>query len=394
MNEALKQALEQHKKDVVEVIAAQLNEIVPNAVSQQVKDVVAKMSMDRAVFGKDITGLSTEEKTAFVEFAKAVAFGRTKANEALIVEDQSRGGYLVPVGVHRGILRIAEAFGVVMNQAQKFDLKGVSELDIPAYTGAVLQGEYLGVDVAGSATALAFEQAKLLKKTWQLAFAINNTLFRDAVESLADFLMTLVAEALANQVDKQGLSGTGAPYVGVLNDADVAVITMGAGNTDFEDFDLEDASDMIASVPKGARKNGVFIFSSTVWARIRVKKDGAGNYLLPQAGAPGPAVLKMFPELGGFQVEGELMGRPVFTDDNLPALSATAISTKFGIFGSLRDGLAFGDAGPLTMEEHRSGSFGGKEVALANQRGMVAKHDHAVAVSNPEAFVIIKTAAA
>lgn len=383
----MQKAIEAHS----EVVKTQLNEVLPGVVSAQVQKAVSQLAAERAATGTDRTGLTLEQKKEFVELVKNIATGKAKANEALIPEDSARGGYLIPTETYRGILRIAESFGLVMNQATKFPMSS-TELEIPAYTGSVLEGEYLGVDAAGSVTALGFEQARLIKKTWQVAFVLSNVLVANAVETLADFLMALVGEALANQVDKQALNGTGAPFVGIMQTADVATVTMGSGDVDFNDFDLEDASDMIAAVPESLLPQCVFVFHPTVWAKIRVQKDGA-VYVLPQAGAASEGILRMNPTGGTLKVAGEMLGFPVFTSTHLPAFSATAVSTKFGIFGSLRAAIALGLGDGLVMEDFRSGNFGGKEVALSNQRGVVARDDHAVTIAQPGAVVTVTTAA-
>ena len=96
--------------------------------------------------------------------------------------------------------------------------------------------------------------------------------------------------------------------------------------------------------------------------------------------------------IGGARPVGEILGYPVFNVRHLPANSATAVSTKFGVFGNLK-ALAYGDKGDLRVAQHTSGSFGGKEIALADQTGLVYKHRHALVVTLPAAFVAIKTAA-
>jgi hypothetical protein len=55
--------------------------------------------------------------------------------------------------------------------------------------------------------------------------------------------------------------------------------------------------------------------------------------------------------------------------------------------------LAYGDKGEMRVAQHQSGSFGGKEIALADQTGVVYKHRHALSVTLPAAFVVVKTAA-
>jgi HK97 family phage major capsid protein len=393
--EAFQKSVEQAIDGIVE---SKLKTIVGETAAFEARKVVETLRVERLMFGKDRTGLSEDSKKDFVAQVKAIARGekeaamRVKANEALIEEQDSRGGYLVPKEVASAIVRIAASVGFVMSHAAKWDVK-TDELQIPAYTGSVLTGEYLGVDAAGTVTALSFDQARLIVKKWQLAFVVANDLLADAPVQLADWLLALGGESLANMIDKQGLAGTGAPFVGILNDANVNVHTMTTGKDTFAEFDLDEASDIIASLEESVLDGAVFVFEKTVWAKIRIKKDTAGNYVLPQAGAPSAALLANYVGvIGGAKPVGEIMGYPVFTNRHLPANSATAVSTKFGIFGNF-SAQAYGDKGDLRVAQFGSGSFGGKEIALADQTALVYKHRHGIVTTLPKAFTAIKTAA-
>jgi len=392
MNEKIIEQLEQKMAAVFDsVMEEKLKTVVGDLVASETRKIVEELRLERALTGKDRTGLTEEQKMSFVEIAKAAAGIKTKANEALIEEQDNRGGYLVPKEVAAAIVRIAASVGVTMSQAQKWALN-TDELDIPAYTGAFLEGEYLGVDAAGAVTGLTFGQAKLIAKKWQLAFVTGNDLIQDASVNLADWLLALGGEALANMIDKQAFIGTSNPFVGILENADVNVFTLPTGEDTFAEFTLDDASDMIAQVEESVLDSAAFYFERTVWAKIRMKKDTAGNYVLPQAGAPSVALLANNPTGGGVKPAGEILGFPVYTIRHLPTNAQTAVSKKFCVFGNLK-AMAFGDKGELRVAQYQSGSFGGKEIALADQTGLVYKHRHALVITLPKAFVVGKTAA-
>lgn len=385
--------LESKFKTVVDVaMEDKLKTIVGPMVAQETKAIVEKMRVERALFGYDRSGLDEEQKKKFVECVKALVLGRTKANEALIPEQDSRGGYLMPKEVASAIVRIAASVGLVMSQAAKWDMKS-DELDIPNYTGSFLEGEYLGVDAEGVVTGLSFGSAKLITKTWQLVFAVNKVLLAEASVNLADWLLALAAEALANMVDKQAFVGTGNPFVGLLYNDDVAVKTLATGKDTFQEFNVvEDSSAMIGDIEESILDGAAFYMNRTVWANHRVQKDTAGKYLLDHAGAPSEAILKFNPTGGGVKPAGEILGFPLFTVRHLPTLSATAVSTKFLVFGNFK-AMAYGDKGEMEIEEHKSGNFGGKEIARSYQRALVINHRHALVTALPAAFEVAKTAA-
>jgi HK97 family phage major capsid protein len=86
-----------------------------------------------------------------------------------------------------------------------------------------------------------------------------------------------------------------------------------------------------------------------------------------------------------------MAGYPVYTNRWLPATSVgSQNATAFMIFGNMK-ACAFGDKGDMRVAQFTSGSFGGKEVALANQTGIVYRHRHAFVVVLPKAFTVIST---
>lgn len=375
------------------IMEDKLKSVVGPLVAAETRQLVEQMRVERALFGHDRSGLSDEKKIALAKVAKAIAMGEridTKANEALISEQDSRGGFLISTEVAASIQRIAASVGLVMSQAMKWPMT-TDELQIPAYTGAFLEGEYLGVDAAGSDTGLTFEQRNLITKKWQLSFVVANDLLADASVNLGDWLLALAAESLANMIDKQAFNGSSAPFIGLLQDADVNVVTSTTGSTFASWKVIDDCSELIAAVEESVLPGAAFYVSRTVWAKWRVQK-GTSEYILPYAGAVTNNVLAQFPGGGGIRPAGEILGYPVFTSRHFPANSATAVSTKFCAFGNLKT-MAFGSKGSLSLEEFRSGSFGGKEIAKSDQRGLVFKNRHGVVNTLPAAWAVGKTAA-
>lgn len=391
MDEKTIKALNEQMASVVDaVLEKRLGEAISPIVAAETKKIVQQMRIERAMFGVDRSGLVDEQKIEFAKQVKEISNGlyRSKAGEELIEEQDNRGGFLVSVEVAAAVLRIAASVGLVLNQAQKWSLK-TDELDIPAYTGSFLEGGYLGVNVAGDITAITFDQARLIAKKWQLAFAVGNDLLADASVNLADWLLALGAEALANRTDKEGFNGTSAPFLGVLNDANVPVYTMPTGKDTFAEFDFVEASDAIGQLEESVLEGAAFYMHRTVWAKVRALKDTAGNFIF---GYTNTDFQSFMPAGGGIKPAGFILGFPVYTTRHLPANADTAVSTKFAIFGNMK-GMAYGDKGELRVAQATSGSFGGKEIALADQTGLIYKHRHALVTTLPKAFLNIKTAA-
>lgn len=393
----LKSLTQDLEKTIDGVMEAKMRDIVGPEAAATARKVVEDMRVERAVFGEDRTGLKEAQKKDFVSAVHAIVnrdFSNIdiKANEALIEEQDNRGGYLVAREVANAIMRIAASVGLVMSQAMKWPMT-TDQLGVPRYTGSFLEGEYLGVDAAGSVTAMTFGSAELVIKKWQLAFVVGNDLLADATVELADWLLALGGEALANKIDQQAFEGAGDPFVGLLNSSDVTITTLASSNDAFTDYNvIDDSSDLIAGVEESVLDGAAFYMHRTVWANLRVQKDDNNGYILPMAGAASNNVLKNNPTGGGVRPAGEILGFPVFTTRHLPSLSDSAASTKFLVFGNMK-AMAYGDKGELRVAQHDSGSFGGKEIALSDQKGMVYKHRHALTIALGAAFNVAKTAA-
>jgi|GEM_PF-844884 len=412
-------------KDVKAVIATAFDEVmkeklvpfIGQEVAASVQKTVATLRLQRETLGADLTGLSEKMKKDFVQVAHHVAQKSftidTKANEALIEEQDNRGGYLVSREIADAIMRIAASVGTIMSQAAKWQMTS-DELAVPNYTGSFLKGAYLGVDAPGVVTGVTFGQAQLIVKKWQLAFVVGNDLLADASVNVADWLLALGGEALANEIDYQGFIGganTGDPFLGILNYPSTTTVdetgtkvtsyVLPSTMTTFAKFALmDDSSAMIGDLEESLLDGAGFYMNRTVWAKLRVQKDGAGNYILPFAGLARPeAAVENHPGGGPIKPAGEILGYPVYTNRWLPAVGASSVngftdgaSCPFVVFGNMRS-FAFGDKGEMRVGQFESGSFGGKEIALADQRGLVYKHRHALSLTLPRAMVVGKTAA-
>jgi HK97 family phage major capsid protein len=399
-----------------EVMKEKLVPMIGAEVAASVQETVAKLKLQRQTFGKDMTGLSDKAKKDFAVVAQAVLRGKfnvdTKANEALIEEQDNRGGYLVSREIADAILRIAASVGTIMNQATHWDMTS-DELAVPNFTGAFLTGAFLGVDAPGTVTGLTFGQTQLIVKKWQLAFVVGNDLLADASVNIADWLLALGGEALANMIDYQGFVGgatTGDPFIGILNQPTSTTIqpngqntnkvwlggSSSSGSTTFSSYKLmDDSSSLIGALEESILDGAAFYMNRSLWAKVRVDKDGNGNYILPFAGMakPEPAV-EDHPGGGPIKPAGEILGYPVYTNRWMPAVGASnangfsdSTNNPCVIFGNMRS-MAFGDKGEMEVDQFTSGSFGGKEIALADQRGIIYRRRIAVTPTLLRAFAI------
>lgn len=363
-----------------------ISQLAGAEIAEQVERLVLTYRQDVAING---TSLTDEKKIAFSKDMQAIATGE---KAAYLGSSDQAGGYLLPTEIHDEIIRIAATTGIIVRDAKRWPM-GADELEIPRYTGSVMQGEYQGEDEEGDETQNDLGQAVLRAKYWQLIIRSSNRLLKSANVALADWFMAMAAEGLAYRIDREGFMGgtfTGSPFVGLLGSDEVTVHTMASGKTGFDDFDIAEASDIIAAVPTAAVGKAAFFFHRTTWAKLKGKKDAtSGLYEFSQQNSN---LLRFYKE-NGINPVGMIEEYPVFTTDVLPAWSESGVSKKFGVFANMELALAWGDKGPMEIARSGDATVGGKSLFRANQTAFRFGHEHALAIGLPAAAVVIKTAA-
>jgi len=301
----------------------------------------------------------------------------------------SAGGFLVPEEYAAEIARIAEDFGLVRKFARKINM-GTDTLNLPTLTTNVTVS-FPGEAVAGTASDLVLGNTALSAKTAVGLTVLSNELLADANVSLTNILAELFGEALAGTEDEQGLAGTGSPFTGILGNANVNVVTMAAGKDTFSELDADDLRDLISAIKPLALSGAGFILHRSVWGVIQKLKQNS-QYVVSlavpavgdnaKAGMGGPA---------GSPV-GTIWGYPVYLSEKMPAISATAISTKYIIFGNLSH-LWFGDRQQMTLDISNAATIGAANTFATNQSAVRVTERIAIAVGLPTAFAVLRTAA-
>lgn len=381
LSSAVDQTIEKNLKPIVEQEAK-------DQTLKHVKLVVAQLREAQAYNGFDKTGLTRSQKLEFCEEFRKAANGIMNKT-AQTSESPEKGGILIPSEVHNGIMRVAEDFGYAMKLATKFPMAGSGELSIPNYQGTTASQvwAYLGEDEEGSESNVDLKNARLIPKKAIKLIRLDNTLLKKSTVALADWLIAIMAESLAYTVDYQAFTGIGAPFVGILNNDNVGVVTMSSGDTAFTDISVDYLRSLYANVNQGARNGGAFFMHLSVWNNVRNLKDSQGDYVFKAnnniidfngAGNPLAPV-------------GMMDGKyPVYAIDLLP--STTAVSTKFVVFGNMRF-LAYGETGPMEVARSEHATVGSKSTFAAYQTAIRLLHEHAVTVANPKGFAVLKTAA-
>lgn len=344
----------------------------------QVED-ISKME-GKQKMAKFIKALHSKDSNALASF-KAMSEGTTSA-----------GGFLVPEEFTAQVYRIIEDFGLIAKMGTRITM-GSDTKNVPRISASV-SISYPGENTAGTASQPTLQQVQLLAKTCVGLTAMSNELLADANVSVVDLLAQLFAEAIAGEIDSQGLTGTGSPFTGVLGDSGVNVTTLGTGSVAFRDASLDSYRDLITQVKPWALQGAGYVMHRTIWADVQKKRVGGTASTTTDyfATAATPVIIGA-PQGFPTATAGFLWGYPVYLSDKMPALTATAAATKFVLFGNLKH-IFYGVREELAVSISDSATVGSDNLFEKNMSAVRVIARHAIAVGLPAAFAVLKTATA
>lgn len=331
-----------------------------------------------------------EKKEKIASFVKAV-YHKDQSSlsvfKAMTEGVGAAGGFIVPEEFAAEVNRVVEDFGLVPKLARKFPMK-TDTMNVPRLSASV-SISFPGEATAGTPSQPTFESVVLSAKTMVGLTPMSNELLADADVSVVDLLVELFSEAIAGMMDQQGLTGTGSPFNGILTDTGVAVVQPGAGNSTFALCSTPDnLRDLISNVKPWSMQGAAYIMHRTVWAIVQKQKtSGSGEYFFSAAN----------PQLSGnadtsfpLAMAGTLWGYPVYLSDKMP--SSTAISTKYVIFGNLKN-LYVGMRQEMGVAVSQEGTVNGVSMFETNMSAVRVIARVAIAVGLPTAFAVLKTSA-
>lgn len=247
---------------------------------------------------------------------------------SLNTQSKPDGGYLVPDEMEATIDRVLGTVSV-MRQLATVRPVGVSTYKKLVNMGGAGSG-WVGEEESRPET-LTPQLRELLFNVMEMYAnpATTQTMLDDGIVDIAGWLADEVQITFAEQEGAAFISGSGVKrprglltYDTVANASyawgSLGFVTTGA-TADFASTNPGDALvDLLFAVKAGYRQNASFLMSDRVMSRVRKFKDGQGNYLW----AP-PTVAEQVPTI---------LGKPTYTDDNMPDVGANAFPVACGDF--------------------------------------------------------------
>lgn len=279
--------------------------------------------------GDGLTAEAREHASAFnAWFRRGVneqALSDLQVRAGLTTQSDPDGGYLLPEQMENTIDRVLGTVSAVRGLARVVTISSNEYAKLVSQGGAV--SGWVGEEEARAETGtptlskIAINAGEIYANP-----AATQRSLDDGVIDVAQWLADEVSIEFAEQEGAAFISGNGINKpMGFLSETTVANtsyawgklgFTVTGGAAAFASSNPADAlMDLFYSLKQGYRNGASFLTSDAVLGTIRKFKDGQGNYLWSPPTADMP---------------GLILGKPVVTDDNMPALAANAFPVAFG----------------------------------------------------------------
>lgn len=369
--------------DLVEKILKPFKEAQDNKLKQLFEETTA---------GKSAHKLEVAQKT--IGLLRAVLHGDGVEAKALSEGTDADGGYLVHTEFKDEIQRLVPIYGIARRECRIWPMKAKT-LTLPAMAAAgVLTGYWIGEGISKTATKWVLSQKSLTAKKCCAFVVAFDELLEDAsgtdLGDIFDIIALLFAETLGGLEDTGLFNGAVGGPTGILPTSGTNAVTLtgttfaSLGTTD----GIDKLLDMQTAIADGAR-DGKYFMHAQVFAYLQKMQattyDSShyGAFLYGSPGGPIPATL---------------WGKPVELTDYMPNAAATAVNTKFVLFGNLRKCVAFGDRKRLTIDKSTEATVVDEAAATINLFQQDASALRAVervdiVVTVPHGLSVLKTAA-
>lgn len=279
----------------------------------QVTDLETRMARPRGE-GNPADAEIPLERRAFTNFLR-LGDNRMEAEEvrALIVGDDTKGGYLAPADfqaeVIRGIVEISP-----IRQAVRVGSTGSGSVILPKLTGRPT-ANWVGEDEERDETTMTYGQIEIPIHELACWIDVSLRLLEDAAVNVESEIATELAQEFALKEGSAFSNGNGVKKpLGIQQVAGVPEVVNGHATN----ISADKLIALMYSLPAPYRNNGSWLMNSTTLAALMTLKDTQGRYLWQpslQAGQP-----------------STLLGRPVIEDPTMPDPASGTFPIEFGDF--------------------------------------------------------------
>lgn len=310
-----KEDIEAIKKEFDDKLTAMKNDVEFEKLQKQINDIyveVAKVGMkplmsekekeqkERELNNKWIRAFLRKEDTKLKKIdaelkASIDPVMHTGGGTDEIDEDYTQGGYLIPTLLLAEVNRFVTEGGIARREFRYLPFAGAGNSRyIPTLLTSVVV-DWIDEGETKPKTKPTTSRVQQTLKKLAAMVILTEEIIEDTIIDLVSFCGQLLGEAIAAEEDNQFFSGTGAPWTGLINDANITSLALAAGAGPL-DMRPEALLALTVSIPQGAVPGAKFYMHRTVWAAICARRSDAvaegdtkGSYLVqqPSQGSPG-----------------------------------------------------------------------------------------------------------
>lgn len=247
------------------------------------------------------------ETRAFEEYLRNYGEIRSATNMT-----KGDNGAVVPASIANTIIEKVYEISPVLQQAERYNVKG--SLSIPFYSDATdeITMTYATEFTEGDSHSGKFTSIQLGGFLGRAICDVSKSLINNAQFDIVGFVVNHMATAIARFIEKELLIGT-PDYVEGLSTIGADMTVTANSKTDITAEELIDTQD---KVPDAYQADSVWIMNRSTRTKIRKLKDGEGNFILNRD----------LSSKWGYT----LLGKDVYTSDNMPAIADGAKVIYYG----------------------------------------------------------------
>jgi HK97 family phage major capsid protein len=341
----------------------------------KLRDMELELEQRDGVAGRELQGGESRDKRLFESEDYARAFATYLIRGANDVDADTRsilaagsaemrdqakgtnnlGGYLVPTDFQKQLALHAVQAGTVRRTRVNTIVTSTGEgLQVPKTT-AHGAASWVAEGVASSAADETFGQITLNAYTARRLVKVSVELVEDEAVGLIAYLGKAIGQSIGFLENDGYLNGSGTGQPTGLIGLTSAGVTGAAGQT--TSVTADNVFDLFYSVGPQYRTNAEWLLADSTVKAIRKLKDSTNNYIWSPTSGVASVLANGAPDT--------LLGKPMWADPSMPAMTANAKSILFGDMSAytIRD---VGRTGP-TPDEKPVGAFG---VIRMNERYM------------------------
>jgi HK97 family phage major capsid protein len=219
-----------------------------------------------------------------------------------------------------------------------------------------------------------FDMLKMTTKKLGVIVPMTSELVEDASIGIANIILGMMAEGIAQEEDRVGFKGRvagGDVYNGALYDPNVVSYYTPAGKTSFNDITFDDIANLTTMIDSPYLTGAGFKMSRTVFNRIRTLKTIDGHYIWTPPGGTNP---------------GLIWGYPYELIDIMPQMADSAANAPAIIFGNM-SGVWLGDRRSLSIISSPLPGF------TTDTTHVRALERICICVAEPQKLAVLRTAA-